>query len=271
MIRTLTIQRLAPFRRVLPTDLYFWLKALLLALVGVQLMRLIWVIVTPVGPFGDWRPAAPRFLSAEAQAALFATVDPFFRTAGPAIAEPTQAALVDFQLFGTRVGGPGLTGSAILGQPDGEQQSYVIGEEVATGVKLLTVAFDHVVLERGSARQTLYMPQSETGSEFASAASAAGPASATAPSVTDAFDFKPRQVGESVTGVTVNPGRNAAAFQSSGFRPGDVIVAVNGARISSLIDLQQLQSGIVPGARLTLTVERGAQTVPIALNIPANR
>ena len=269
MIRTLTVQRLAPFRRLLPTDIYFWLKAVLLALIAVQLVRLIWVVVTPMGPLGDWRPAVPRLISAEAQAALLSSVDPFFRTpatAGGAV--PSQAALVDFQLFGTREGGFGLPGSAILGQAEGDQKGYVIGEEVAPGVKLATVAFDHVVLERNGVRQTLYMPQSEIAGTSPAPSPAGTPA---APSVADAFDLKPRQSGSSVTGVIVNPGRNPAAFQSAGLRPGDVIVAVNGARISSLIDVQQLQSGFVPGARLTLTVERGAQTLPIALNIPANR
>ena len=48
--------------------------------------------------------------------------------------------------------------------------------------------------------------------------------------------------------------------------PGDVIVAVNGARITSQTDLVQLQSSMVAGARLSLMVERGAETVPIALN-----
>jgi general secretion pathway protein C len=268
VIRTLTVHRLAPFRRLLPTDLYFWLKALLLALVGVQLVRLTWIVVTPVGPFGDWRPATPRLMSAEAQTALFATVDPFFRSAGATSATPTQATLVDVQLFGTRAGGAGVSGSAVLGQAEGEQKSYVVGEEVAPGVKLLTVAFDHVVLDRGGARQTLHMPQSDTGT---GAESAPETGAAASPSMADAFDLKPRQVGSAVTGVIVNPGQSPAAFQSAGFRPGDVIVAVNGARISSLIDVQQLQSGIVPGARLTLTVERGAQTIPIALNIPATR
>ena len=77
--------------------------------------------------------------------------------------------------------------------------------------------------------------------------------------------------GGQINGVTVRPGSNAAGFQASGLRPGDVIVAVNGARITSLVDVQQLQSGLAPGARLIVTVERGAQTVPIPLNLPANQ
>ena len=263
MIRTLTFERLAPFRRWLPRDVHFWLKALILALVAVQLTRLLWAIVTPVGPFGDWRPAMPRQLSAEAQTALLSSIDPFYR-AGAMQAAPASAALpAGLELFGTREGSGGLPGSAIIGTPE-EQKSYVVGEEVAPGVKLAAVAFDHVILDRGGVRQTVYMPGADDGS-----ATGAAPGGAPA-ALADAFEFRPRGEGSNVTGAIVAPGRNPAFYQSAGFRPGDVIVAVNGARISSLIDVQQLQSSIAPGARLMLSVERGGQTVPIALNLPAN-
>lgn len=264
LIRTLTFERLAPFRRWLPSDVYFWLKALILALVAVQLTRLLWAIVTPVGPLGDWRPAMPRQLSPEAQSALLSAIDPFHR-AGAMQAAPAAAALpAGLELFGTREGSGRLPGSAIMGTAE-EQKSYVVGEEVAPGVKLVEVAFDHVVLDRGGARQTVYMPGAEDG------AGTAAPATGAPAALADAFDLRPRGEGSNVTGVIVAPGRNPAIYQSAGFRPGDVIVAVNGARISSLIDVQQLQSSIAPGARLMLSVERGGQTVPLALNLPANR
>ena len=89
--------------------------------------------------------------------------------------------------------------------------------------------------------------------------------------IADAFTFKPRTSGAAVTGVMVSPGPNKAPFAASGLRQGDVIVAVNGARITSLIDVQHLQASLAPGARLVLTVERGAQTLPIPLNLPANQ
>jgi general secretion pathway protein C len=116
------------------------------------------------------------------------------------------------------------------------------------------------------------MPTAEGVGEGAGSSGAPnGSGAAATASVTEAFDLKPRNSGGNVTGVIVGPGRNPALFQLAGFRSGDVIVAVNGARISSLIDVQHLQSSLAPGARLTLTVERGGQTLPIALNIPANQ
>ena len=261
VIRSLKIEGFAPFRHRLPLDAYTWLKALILAVLAVLATQLLWAIATPVGPFGDWRPAAPRTLSPEAQSAVLATVDPFFRSGSSVEA---TAAPVDLQLFGTRLGSDGVPGSAILGPPEGDQRSFIVGEEVAPGVKLAAVRFDHVELVRGGVGQSLYMPGSQDG-PGGSAAAPSGVA------IADAFDFKPRMSGGSVTGVIVNPGRNKVPFESSGLRQGDVIVAVNGARIASPIDVQQLQAGLAPGARLILTVERGAQTIPIPLNLPANQ
>ena len=267
MIRTLTVGRLAAFGRWLPNDVYFWLKAVLLALVAIQAARLFWVVVVPVGSFGEWQAAPPRLLSPGAQAAVLAQVDPFFR-AGAMLPSAAAAPAVDLQLFGTRMSQGRLPGSAILGSADGEQRSYLVGEEVAPGVKLAAVRFDHVELERGGSRQTLYMPDADGAGEGANVGSPADTAISAA--VGNAFKLNPRNEGGRVTGVLVSPGTNAQLFTAAGFREGDVIVAVNGARITSMIDVQQLQSSIAPGARLLLTVERGAEAVPIALNLPSN-
>src|ERR1044072_9002044 len=80
VIRSLKIQAFAPLRERASLDAYILLKVTVLAGLALAATQLVWAIVTPVGPFGDWRPAAPRTLSAEAQSAVLAAVDPFFRT-----------------------------------------------------------------------------------------------------------------------------------------------------------------------------------------------
>ena len=116
------------------------------------------------------------------------------------------------------------------------------------------------------------MQGADEASAIGSAAPTAGQGNAavTAANVSQAFALTPRNQGGRVTGIQVAPGADATLFSAAGFRSGDVIVAVNGARISSAVDVQQFQSSIVPGARLMLTVERGAQAIPVALNIPGN-
>lgn len=262
MIRTLTVERWSSLRRWLPTDLYLWLKAILLTLIAIQTARLFWLVVTPAGPFGDWRPPAPKLLPENEQVTLLSTFNPFQRDAGVVAA---AAPAINLVLFGVRAGGLG-GGGAILGTPDGEQNSYSVGEEVAPGVTLSSVSFDHVVLDQGGRKQTLFMPGPE-----GQAAGAAAPAAAPAAPAARPFTLRPRLTGSAVTGAIIDAGANAALLQAAGLRPGDVVVAVNGARIASQIDVDQLQSSLTPGARLTLSVDRGGQTVAVALNVPGNQ
>ena len=78
----------------------------------------------------------------------------------------------------------------------------------------------------------------------------------------------PRTEGNKVTGIVLNAQGGGEGLAQAGFRPGDIIVQVNGRPVTSLNDIAQLQTAIRPGARLSLMVERGASTVPIALNLP---
>ncbi len=275
MIRTLVVERWSLFRRWLPTDVYLWVKAILLTLIAVQLARLLWAVVTPVGPMGPWRPAQALILSPQAQATILAAVDPFYRNGPPAAAVEATSSL-NLLLFGVRENRGSGGGAAIIGPPDGQQASYAVGEEVAPGVRLSQVFFDYVVLDRGGRQEKLFLDQSKVpeviagGAAPPAVAGTPGGQALTAAAARQAFSFVPRQQGGRMTGVIVSPGANQALYEAAGFQPGDVIVAVNGARIASPTDLAQLQSSLVPGARLSLTVERGAQTIPIALNLASN-
>jgi general secretion pathway protein C len=219
-------------------------------------------------------------LSEQAQAAVFAAVDPFYRN-GPPGASVAATSTLNLQLFGVRENRGSGDGAAIIGPPDGQQGSFAVGEEVAPGVRLFAVFFDYVVLDRGGRKEKLYLDQSKPteqmaadGSLLASPSAGAAPVAGqplSASAARQAFTLAPRQQHGRVTGVIVAPGSNPALYQAAGFQPGDVIVAVNGARITSQTDIVQLQSGLVPGARLSFMVERGAQTVPIALSLAGNQ
>lgn len=136
-----------------------WLEILLLVVLAVQIARLVWTIVTPAGPLGDWRPPQPAALSAEARAALLARVDPFFR-GGAGAQGPAAVTSLSLKLYGIRLNEASGGGSAIIATPDGVQSSIAVGQEVVAGVTLKAVAIDHVVLSRGGADETLYIDQS---------------------------------------------------------------------------------------------------------------
>jgi general secretion pathway protein C len=121
------------------------------ALAGLLLARALWLAATPAGALGTPAAAVPT-----ASAAL-AALDPFF----PQAATPADAVSgLDLVLVGTRVDAASGRGSAIIATPDGHQQSIGVGEEIMPGVRLAAVDFETVTLDRGGARETLYIDQS---------------------------------------------------------------------------------------------------------------
>lgn len=278
----------------LPRGLPAWLRAgkrsprtlwpvllvgLLALLLLFQLVMLVWTLVTPLAPLGAWQPQTAVIASPAERRALFAGFDPFFRTGGQGPASATVTAL-GLTLFGVNINEATGGGSAIIAGEDGVQSSYAVGDEIVPGVKLAGVAFDHVLLDRGGARESLFLDQSgsadtatpvtplpaptpEVGSAPANPTAATGELSPAA--LKSGVGFVPRSENGRVTGVVVQPQGDGATFRAAGLRPGDVIRGINGRPIGSAGDAAALANQFAPGARLSLEVERGAEVVPIAI------
>ncbi|MEP2103704.1 MAG: type II secretion system protein N [Parasphingorhabdus sp.] len=263
--------------------LYPVLLGILAVLLVIQVVRLIWLLVTPLGPVGDWQAREVQILSPQSRLSLFNSFDPFYRK-GPATTANVVTSL-QLTLFGIRMNeGSGL-GSAILAGPDGVQESYAVGEEIMSGVKLDVVHFDHVVIDRGGTKESLYLDQSvpaqtvggeDTDAEAQQTAglqvqSSEGPIgqAPAAAVIANALDLAPRSADGKVTGVVVSPRGDGDLFRAAGFMDGDIIVSVNGQPISSTSDIAALKNQLAPGGRVSVEVERGADTVPIAINMGA--
>ena len=292
----------APTRRLLNRlsrgGRFAWVELLALTLLALQLARLIWAAVTPIGPYGNWRPAPLAVPPLAGRQALFASLDPFFRgqaEAAPAVATVTA---LNVTLFGTTTNVATGGGSAIIAGEDGVQQSYVVGQEIAPGARLVGVAFDSATVERGGAREMLYLDQDRAKAAAAAseAANAAPPppkgigtiapppgpippptpapsgtpqAGLTPTTLRAGVGFAPRVAGGQVSGIVVRPQGDGRVFAQAGLRPGDVIRSVNGQAIRSPADLARLQGQLTPGARLSLGVERGADVATVALVMDA--
>ncbi|WP_311270283.1 type II secretion system protein N [Sphingobium sp. WCS2017Hpa-17] len=271
--------RIGGFRRnrLLSIPAIDWLALLekaLLVVLALQLVRLVWAVMAPVGSFGPWEGRQAQLLSPSARQALFASFDPFFRTGAPQQAGSGVVTSLALTLYGVRLNeGSGL-GSAIIASPDGVQNSFSVGDEVMPGVVLKAVAFDHVTIDRGGAEEQIFLDQSTPAPEAEPApAAGAGWQSAAPPppappgagptvdSLKRDIGFAPRMQNGRVTGLAVlskGPG-----FAGVGFKAGDIVTQVNGQPIGSAGDLQTLQNQIAPGARLSLTVERGAAVASV--------
>ena len=248
-------------------NIFIVLIAILLAF---QITRLFWVIITPVGPLAGWRAPSVNVIAPSARLALFIGFDPFYRTEAPSASAQNVTSL-NLVLFGVRANESSGGGSAIIAGEDGIQNSFAVGEEVAPGVTLDAVAFDHVILSRGGVKESLYLDQSvpaETVSPSGAAPQATPAASATgglnAQTLQKAIGFAPRNEGGRVTGLVLKAQDDGTMLRLAGFQAGDIVVAVNGRPVSSATDvLAQFR----PGSRISVEVERGGSKVPIALNL----
>ena len=254
------------------------LAGLLGALLIWQCVRLLWTLLTPMSPLGAWQPQAAVIASPAERRALFTSLDPFFRTnsQGPASTTVTSAGLT---LFGINLNEATGGGSAIIAGEDGIQTSYAVGDEIAPGLKLAGVAFDHVLLDRGGARESLFLdqsgeapvanpatPLSQPTPEIGAASGGASASGEMTPAAIKAgVGFAPRTEDGRVTGIVVQPQGDGAAFRAAGLRPGDVIRSVGGRPIGSASDAAALANQLTPGARIALEVERGASVVPVAI------
>ena len=244
--------------------LFFILAVLLL----VQAVRLIWLVLTPLGPVGDYRANDIEILSPQSRLTLFSSFDPFFRNGAAQSANVVTS--LQLTLFGIRMNEASGLGSAILSGPDGVQENYVVGEEIMSGVTLNSVAFDHVIINRGGVLESLYLDQSipaqTVGIEGSEATVAPALGSNQIPGIAS---LAPRNEQGRVTGIVISPLGDGSLFESAGFRNGDIIGSINGNPVGSTSDMETLKSQIQPGARLSVEVERGANTVPIAVNLGA--
>jgi general secretion pathway protein C len=281
-------------RRLPVVNVYSVAELALMAGLSVQVARLIWVLATPVGPLGDWRPAGVTVPGSPI--ALLTSFDPFFRLQQTAAGPATVTAL-QLTLFGIRLDEATGRGSAIVAGPDGVQQSVAVGDEIQPGVKLKAVAFDHITLDRGGTDEDLFLDQSGPTTSTTSAP-AAGPTSDRpmmpgrgmeapppppgAPAVTGAsaravpvaqlrqeIGFIPRLDGGRISGLTVRSQGSGQVFRQAGLRDGDVVTSIAGRPISGPGDLDRIASDFSGGGNIPITVERGQNTLPLAITVAA--
>lgn len=241
------------------------LELVLMGVLGAQGARILWTAVTPVGAFGDWQPQQVIEMTPSARSALFAGFDPFYRTVTSQTNTQTVTGLA-LELFGTRVNQASGGGSAIIAGPDGIQASYAVGDAIVSGVTLKAVAGDHVVLSRGGNDELLFLDQSKAAPP---APLGVEQASLRADRLRTELGFTPRLGARgSVTGLAVAPAASGGAFAQAGFRPGDVIVGIDGRPVRGASDIQAFVQSLNPGAQIALQVERGGTIVPLVLVLP---
>ncbi|WP_380787351.1 type II secretion system protein N [Sphingomonas sp. R86521] len=248
-------------------NVYSLAELALMAALAVQCARFAWVLATPVTPLGEWRPAAPMVAGAD----ILGSFDPFFRLGGGAGA-PATVTTLQLTLFGTRIDEAMGGGSAIIAGPDGVQQSVAVGAEIQPGVRLKSVAFDHVTIERGGADEDLFLDQSGAVTPVTPGVA---PVAGAAPAAVGVqigqlrqdIGFIPRIDAGRISGLTVRSQGSGAAFRAAGLKDGDVLTSIGGRPVSGPGDLDRIAKDFAGGGNVPITVERGQDTLTLTITI----
>ena len=254
----------AMLRRLPVVNVYTLAELVLLAILAVQCARLLWTVVTPVSPLGEWRPAGVALPFAPGE--MLRGFDPFYRISAPAAGGPAVVTSLQLKLFGTRIDEAMGRGSAIIAGPDGVQNSIAVGEEIIPGVVLKEVAFDHVVIERGGAREDLFLDQS-AGDTTPPPPAVAASAGMTVQQFQSEIGFVPRIEGGRISGLVVRPEGAGTAFRAAGLREGDVVTQIGGRSVQGPADIERLANQFSGGGTIALTVDRGGQVLPLSVQV----
>ncbi|WBH16287.1 type II secretion system protein N [Sphingomonas radiodurans] len=262
----------ALLRRIPVVNVYSLAELLLLGVLAVQCARLVWTVLTPVSPLGEWRPAGVTLPAAPGE--VLRGFDPFYRISGVQTG-PAVVTSLQLKLFGTRIDEAMGRGSAILAGPDGVQKSIAVGEEIIPGVVLKEVAFDHVSIERGGVREDLFLDQSG-GAATPTTPGATGDAVAvptgamagiTAAQFQTEIGFVPRIEAGRISGLVVRPEGSGTAFRTAGLREGDIVTAIGGRPVQGPADIERLATQYATGGTIALTVDRGGQSLPLSVQV----
>lgn len=263
-------------RRLPVVNVYSLAELLLIAGLATQSGRLLWTLVTPVSPLGDWRPAEISVPGRPYD--VLAGFDPFFRLGGVQQGPATVTSL-QLTLFGIRVDEASGRGSAIVAGADNVQKSVGVGEEIQPGVRLKAVAFDHITIDRGGTSEDLFLVQSDAPQPTPGTQPAAGvlpvagqPAapSIAANQIRNEIGFIPRIDGGRISGLVVRPQGTGNVFRTAGLREGDVVTAIGGRPVTGPQDLDRVTADFAGGGNIPITVERGTQTLALAITIAQN-
>jgi general secretion pathway protein C len=203
-----------------------------------------------------------------------------FGAAEPVAGDPSSAPATSMSLFlaGTIAGPDPESGWAIIGENAQSARVIRAGAQLPGGAVLKGVYADRVVLELGGRLESLMLPRLAGGAGSYPMRSMSADAGSMIDAVRSAIGgpqaamaaqevVRPQPVFENggLRGVRAYPGRNRIVFRKLGLMPGDLVTAINGARID---DVSRATSALrnLGGEPVQLTVERNGQARQITVD-----
>lgn len=258
-------------------------QVLLVMAIAVTAARLIWSLV-PTPESARWRPAPAQSngntqntgpkLDVILGARLFGLYQP--QASNLDAAPDTQ---LNLTLLGIFAGTQKEDSRALIGQPNGEEMPYSIGEDVIDGVNLQAIFADRIVLSRNGQLETLRLDKDKPGAAFTSSGLNDGGSNTQLSQVrqelltdpnkaAEYIRVQPVNVGGSMKGYRVYPGQNQALFNNAGLRPGDLVTSINGLVLDDPQKAMQMISDLSKAGSISVVIDRGGQ--PQTINVSFN-
>ncbi len=222
--------------------------------------------------------------------------------AGAANLRALPASTLALALRGTVAERDPTTGVAVIGDGQNER-AYRVGDEIDTGVSLVEVHTDHVVISRDGTRESLILPRDAAGAAQPgpvfdlSAANGSARKPVTATTEATPASYAPPQLAngavdweKSMEQVRKNPaqftqlaapviqdgkligmrvrGLDPATMTKLGLEAGDLVTAVNGITIDSPQRAAEILASVQNAASVRVTVQRNGQPVDVTVTKP---
>lgn len=179
-------------------------------------------------------------------------------------------------------------GRAIVGDPQGKEENYAVGDPLPGGAKLSEIYPDRIILERNGRFETLRLPKERTQLQSADAdnrnALRAGADRASGKAATfqkyrneikrnpasfmNYVNASPHREDGKFVGFKLQPGRQPEAFNELGLQSGDVVTAINGVQIDSPSSGMKAMRALGNGDSVNVTLLRAGQETSLSLSLP---
>jgi general secretion pathway protein C len=170
-----------------------------------------------------------------------------------------------------------LQGKAIIGATAGAARLVSVGGTITGGARLKSVYGDHVLIERGGATESLYLPRSMnpalTTTPTAQSTTPGQRLQSLASNNNTLFNGLARvqavYTQGKLAGFRIFPGgRNSAgAFSQLGLQAGDLVTAINGSVLDDPNRASEIMQTLSNAGSASLTVTRGGQQQELNLNL----
>lgn len=244
-------------------------------------VELFYIVTTPINvPSADVyaNGFAESANSAPADFTMVSAFDPFFRQTQNAPYEIAAAPESNLKITiaglraaeGDEASGAGT--AIVKAQGDG-QKLVKVGEEIATGAKLVAVYSDRIEINRRGARETIYMRQPSQRNERpividASAVQADAASGANADWVERLLSdvpFEPVRTDGRLAGFRVGESNQNELLATLGLEEGDVILAVAGSPLTSFERLTELSEELDTSRPVVLDINRRGEQIAVTI------